>query len=67
MMMKCKDEFVVYQGDDIVCAGTREECIQKLGVRKTTFKEIASKRRYLQEMRTKNSLIAVRVPVTEIL
>lgn len=53
MMTKCKDEFVVYKGNDIVCAGTREECIQKLGVRKATFKEIASKRRYLQEMRTK--------------
>ena len=37
----------------ILSAGTREECIQKLGVRKATFKEIASKRRYLQEMRTK--------------
>ena len=64
--MKCKDEFVVYKGDDIICAGTREECIEKLEIKKATFKEISSKRRYIQEMKTRNSLIAIRVPMSEI-
>lgn len=32
MPMKPQFEYVVYKGDEIICAGTKAECAQKLGI-----------------------------------
>ncbi|MCJ1656709.1 hypothetical protein MT340_009160 [Staphylococcus sp. NRL 16/872] len=59
-------EYVVYKGDDVICAGTAKECCEKLGISIGGFFAISSKHAYEIEKQTRDRLIAIRVPVKEI-
>lgn len=59
-------EYVVYKGDDVICAGTADECCEKLNISKDCFFTISSKHAYEAEKITRDRLIAIRVPVKEI-
>lgn len=63
-------EYVIYKGDEIICAGTRKECAEKLEVSEQTIGFLSSG---VNKRRTANSnrpnsirLIAEKVSIAEI-
>ncbi|ALM56769.1 MULTISPECIES: hypothetical protein [Staphylococcus] len=63
-------EYVIYKGDEIICAGTRKECAEKLEVSEQTVGFLSSgvnKRRAANSNRPNSiRLIAEKVLISEI-
>ncbi|SUM89379.1 Uncharacterised protein [Staphylococcus saprophyticus] len=70
MPMKPQFEYVVYKGDEIICAGTKAECAQKLGITEQSVAHLGTgaykrslKKRNLDEG---NAMIVEKVLISEI-
>lgn len=70
MPMKPQFEYVVYKGDEVVCAGTKAECAEKLGITERSIARLATdsykrslKKRNLDEG---NVMVAEKVLISEI-
>ncbi|UXU72924.1 hypothetical protein MUA23_05460 [Mammaliicoccus sciuri] len=63
-------EYVIYKGDEIICAGTKEECAEKLGITKNSVYRLgtnAYKRNVIKHnLNLENVLIAEKVLISEI-
>ena len=63
-------EYVIYKGDEVICAGTRKECAEKLKVSEQTVGFLSSgvnKRRAANSNRPNSvRLIAEKVSIAEI-
>lgn len=64
--VKPKFEYVVYKGDDVVCAGTSREIKEKLNISETHFRALTSTRTFERDKILKTSMIAIKVPIDEI-
>ncbi len=64
---KIKNEYVIYKGDDVVCAGTAKEIQEKLNISKATFRYMASSHTFEEEKKNRNRMIAIKVPIEEII
>ena len=49
--VKPKFEYVVYKGDDVVCAGTSREIKEKLNISETHFRALTSVHAHLKGIR----------------
>lgn len=63
---KSEFEYVVYKGDDVVCAGTSKEIKEKLNISETHFRALTSTRTFERDKILKTSMIAIKVPISEI-
>lgn len=66
MCGKPQNEYVVYKGDDVVCAGTAKEIQEKLNISQATFRYMASSHTFEIEKKNRNRMIAISVPISEI-
>lgn len=66
MGRRTTNEYVVYKGDEVICAGTAKEIQLKLNMTETQFRNIASTRTLERDKVVKNLMVAVKVPLTEI-
>lgn len=62
-----KYEYVIYQGDEIICGGTLKECATKMGVTPSMINMYGSKKRQEEMKGKKNQYVAEKVSVKEIL
>lgn len=63
---KSEFKYVVYKGDDVVCAGTSKEIKEKLNISETHFRALTSTRTFERDKILKTSMIAIKVPISEI-
>lgn len=63
---KSEFEYVVYKGDDVICAGTSSEIKQKLNISEGYFRMLTSQMTIDKEKECKDRLIAIKVPISEI-
>lgn len=66
MGVKAKFDYVVYKGDEVVCAGTPTEIKEKMGISETNFRTLATTRAFEEDRIYKNRLVAVKVPIEEV-
>lgn len=63
-------EYVIYKGDEIICAGTRKECAENLSVSEQTIGFLSSgvnkRRAERYEQKNRGRLIAEKVSIAEI-
>ena len=65
-------EYVVYKGDEVICAGTKDEVIKKLGTNKDNIDLLASNRTKRREAEAyerygySKRMVAVKVRVSEL-
>ena len=57
-------EYVVYKGDEVICAGTRQEIQEKMNIAEGTFARMASS--LTKREAGPNQLVAEKVKVKEI-
>jgi predicted transcriptional regulator len=62
-----KYEYVIYQGEEIICAGTLKECAAKMGVTEAMVSMYGSKKRQAKMKGKKNQYVAEKVSVEQIL
>ncbi|MBV5190972.1 hypothetical protein [Staphylococcus chromogenes] len=65
-------EYVVYKGDEVICAGTKDEVVKKLGINKNNLDSTANNRTKRREADAyeKNGyskrMVAVKVSIAEL-
>ncbi|MDU0481062.1 hypothetical protein [Staphylococcus chromogenes] len=65
-------EYVVYKGDEVICAGTKDEVVKKLGINKNYLDSIADNRTKKLEADAyerngySKRMVAVKVKVAEL-
>ncbi|PTI21346.1 hypothetical protein [Staphylococcus warneri] len=66
MGVKAKFDYVVYKGDEIICAGTPTEVKEKMGITETNFRTLTTSRAFEEDRIHKNRLVAIKVPIDEV-
>lgn len=65
-------EYVVYKGDEVICAGTKDEAVNKLGINKDNLDLMANNRNKRREAEAyerngySKRMVAVKVKVAEL-
>lgn len=65
-------EYVIYKGDEVICAGTKNEVMKKLGINENNLDSIASNRTKRREADAyerngySKRMVAVKVKVAEL-
>ncbi|RIM08458.1 hypothetical protein [Staphylococcus chromogenes] len=65
-------EYVVYKGDEVICAGTKDEVVKKLGINKENLDSIANNRTKRREADAyerngySKRMVAVKVSIAEL-
>ncbi|MCD9060558.1 hypothetical protein [Staphylococcus chromogenes] len=65
-------EYVVYKGDEVICAGTKDEVVTKLGINNNNLDSIASNRTKRREADAyerngySKRMVAVKVSIAEL-
>lgn len=59
-------EYVVYKGDDVVCAGTRQEILEKMQIANNTFDRMASNLTKREVGNDSQRLVVEKVSIAEI-
>ncbi|MDG0818797.1 hypothetical protein M4L90_02695 [Staphylococcus equorum] len=66
MAYKPKREYVIYKGDEVICGGTAKEVMEKLNIKSSTFRRMASGLSKREESPQFEKLIAESVSVAEL-
>lgn len=59
-------EYVIYRGDEVICAGSREECAEMLGIKPDSITYLAGAQNRRNVVKYPNRLVAEKVSIKEI-
>ncbi|WP_436894319.1 hypothetical protein [Staphylococcus gallinarum] len=59
-------EYVMYKGDEIICAGSREECATMLGIKPDSITYLAGAQNRNNAIKYPNRIVAEKVSIAEI-